>query len=338
MFKTGDFGCIKNGLLYFEGRRDTQIKIRGHRVDVMEVEKSVNKLDYVLKSVILVYHATQIDQAVVDFIVLKDSVVKTYFEVERDLKSYLAPYMVPQVLIFKDFPCLVNGKVDRQKLLQMYEENITTVRRRSEMTVEFKDVDPEKQSIAKKVFEIIGQCLGNELRGDLTGSSNFFELGGNSMNTVFTVTKLHEMGFYIKLTDFINAQNLRTMLKKISTRKPKTTDIQSITNMELVAIPINDNEKEDCFDLIATSFFHKSDMEQFLEGVQLDHYKEILEKLWSYFMADGLSFMVKNSQKNLVGVSLGLDAAVELNLDGIRRENVVMEVFEFLNSIEEPIL
>lgn len=42
MYRTGDFAKIEGGLLVYEGRTDSQVKIRGHRVDLAEVEKTVN--------------------------------------------------------------------------------------------------------------------------------------------------------------------------------------------------------------------------------------------------------------------------------------------------------
>lgn len=44
IYRTGDFGRIENGVLLYEGRTDSQVKIRGHRVDLSEVEKAVNSI------------------------------------------------------------------------------------------------------------------------------------------------------------------------------------------------------------------------------------------------------------------------------------------------------
>lgn len=97
-YRTGDYGYIKDGMVYYKGRHDTQIKIRGNRVDVTEVEKHMNELDYVFKSAILVHHSTQVDQSLVAYVSIKnDSSKKTSTDVEKDLKTRMADYMVPQV-------------------------------------------------------------------------------------------------------------------------------------------------------------------------------------------------------------------------------------------------
>jgi len=44
MYQTGDYGKIVNGVLLYEGRTDSQIKVRGHRVDLNEVETAIHQL------------------------------------------------------------------------------------------------------------------------------------------------------------------------------------------------------------------------------------------------------------------------------------------------------
>lgn len=45
LYRTGDYARLEKGLLYFEGRTDSQVKIRGHKVDMAEVEKAVKALE-----------------------------------------------------------------------------------------------------------------------------------------------------------------------------------------------------------------------------------------------------------------------------------------------------
>lgn len=45
LYRTGDFARVEKGVLVYEGRTDSQVKVRGHRVDLAEVEKAVNSLE-----------------------------------------------------------------------------------------------------------------------------------------------------------------------------------------------------------------------------------------------------------------------------------------------------
>ena len=73
MYATGDYAILEreNGLLYFEGRCDSQIKVRGHRVDLSEIEKAVLSLDGVEKAVILCFQPNQPAQKVLCFFTSK---------------------------------------------------------------------------------------------------------------------------------------------------------------------------------------------------------------------------------------------------------------------------
>ena len=69
LFRTGDFGRILRpkadglGLLYYEGRLDSQLKIRGQRIDTGEIEAAIaSRTDLIEKAVVLVYHRDLQDQ------------------------------------------------------------------------------------------------------------------------------------------------------------------------------------------------------------------------------------------------------------------------------------
>lgn len=119
LYRTGDFARVENDVLLYEGRTDSQVKIRGHRVDLCEVEKAVSDLDGVEKAVVLCYRPGEINQALLAFV--KSSALMNENQIENNLKSALTSYMVPQVVLVESIPLLVNGKIDRQALLKSYE-------------------------------------------------------------------------------------------------------------------------------------------------------------------------------------------------------------------------
>lgn len=63
MFRTGDYGRIAEGQLYYEGRADSQVKIRGHRVDLSEIHAAISRLDELVSiCVVLSYRAGEPEQ------------------------------------------------------------------------------------------------------------------------------------------------------------------------------------------------------------------------------------------------------------------------------------
>lgn len=79
-------------------------------------------IKHVEKGIVLCYHAGQIDQVILAFATLtEESPIQQGMQIENMLRRKLAEYMVPQVILIDKVPLLVNGKVDRQTLLKMYE-------------------------------------------------------------------------------------------------------------------------------------------------------------------------------------------------------------------------
>lgn len=122
LYRTGDYASLQaDGNVHYEGRTDSQIKIRGHRVDLSEIEKNLLNIDGIDKGIVLCYHTGQIDQAILAFTVIHSKSSLHEMQIENILRTNLPDYMQPQVVIVETLPLLVNGKVDRQTLLKMYE-------------------------------------------------------------------------------------------------------------------------------------------------------------------------------------------------------------------------
>lgn len=122
MYRTGDYAAVqKGGVIHYEGRTDSQVKIRGHRVDLSEIEKNLVEIPGVKKGIVLCYHAGQMDQAILAFASVDSASHLHELQIEKILRNKLPEYMTPQVIIIDQVPLLVNGKIDRQTLLKMYE-------------------------------------------------------------------------------------------------------------------------------------------------------------------------------------------------------------------------
>lgn len=64
LYRTGDYARIIKGTIYYEGRSDSQIKVRGHRVDLTEVELSIMTMPAVDKAVVLCYKPGELSQVI----------------------------------------------------------------------------------------------------------------------------------------------------------------------------------------------------------------------------------------------------------------------------------
>lgn len=120
-YLTGDLGCIIDGILYCKGRKDRQIKYKGYRIELLDIENNLQKMDYIEKAVVI--PEKNKDNKIIKliaFIKLKDNITKQVNEIKEDLYSKIPQYMFPKIKIVDEFPINQNGKCDVMKLLKEY--------------------------------------------------------------------------------------------------------------------------------------------------------------------------------------------------------------------------
>jgi len=125
-YRTGDWGMMKNGLLFFDGRIDRQVKVSGYRIELGDVEENLRSLPAVSDAVVLPVMQKGIAQSLAAFVVVSRRGMESDFEMGNRLRAQLAErlpaYMLPRRIFFYDaFPLTANGKTDRRKLAESVE-------------------------------------------------------------------------------------------------------------------------------------------------------------------------------------------------------------------------
>ncbi len=116
IYRTGDLGKTEHGLLYYMGRRDTQIKHMGHRIELGEIELCVNSLEGVLVS------ACVYDREKAKITLFFQGAAESA-AVSKHLRGRLPKYMLPSSVRKIDrFPQTRTGKIDRNTLLRLAAE------------------------------------------------------------------------------------------------------------------------------------------------------------------------------------------------------------------------
>lgn len=120
-YLTGDLGYIKNEILYYKARKDKQIKFKGYRIELSDIEQNLQQLNYIYKAVVVAKKGKD-DKVlnIISFIKLKENIVKTEREIREDLQTKMPEYMCPRIKVIKEFPINKNGKCDEKKLLEEY--------------------------------------------------------------------------------------------------------------------------------------------------------------------------------------------------------------------------
>lgn len=119
LFKTGDLACYRaDGNIEFFGRKDSQVKLRGYRIELSEIEVLLSSHPQVQDSVVTVREDQPGDQRLVAYIIPTDaSQVIADEQLRRYLADKLPGYMIPSHFVIIDsFPLIANGKVDRKAL------------------------------------------------------------------------------------------------------------------------------------------------------------------------------------------------------------------------------
>jgi acyl-coenzyme A synthetase/AMP-(fatty) acid ligase len=118
VYRTGDLARRgPDGCIFHLGRTDFQVKIRGHRVEVAEVEAALRALDHVQEAAVVGREDIPGDKRLVAYVTAVGGRVPGVRELRRGLVETLPEYMVPSTYVVLDaFPRTVTGKIDRRAL------------------------------------------------------------------------------------------------------------------------------------------------------------------------------------------------------------------------------
>ncbi|TEB42929.1 amino acid adenylation domain-containing protein, partial [Flavobacterium circumlabens] len=173
LYKTGDLGYWDaSGNIHFMGRKDHQLKVRGYRVETMEVAKAIIAFEGVTDSYVTGFNAHGI-QHLVGYYTGKstETALRDY------LRNELPDYMVPTYLIaMESFPMTANGKIAIDKLPDP-------------ILVSAKEYQPARNERDEQLITIWKTVLQTDKIGI---TDNFFELGGHSLKAVQIANRIQE--------------------------------------------------------------------------------------------------------------------------------------------------
>ncbi|MGN0669605.1 MAG: amino acid adenylation domain-containing protein [Oscillospiraceae bacterium] len=184
-YRSGDLVRYNSdGEIEFFGRLDNQVKLRGLRVELGEIETVMNEFEGVLVSKVIVRNNGSEDYLAGFFTADRavDIAALTSF-----MKSKLTAYMVPAALMQLDeMPLTVNGKIDKNRLPE------TT------LTAAVREYTAPETALEKELCDKFADILGLERVGAL---DSFFEIGGTSLSATKVVMFALTKGYNIVYKD-----------------------------------------------------------------------------------------------------------------------------------------
>ncbi|WPN28492.1 amino acid adenylation domain-containing protein [Pseudomonas sp. P5_109] len=189
LYRTGDLVRRReDGVFDYVGRIDHQVKVRGFRVELGEIEARLREQAGVNDALVVVRDNGQGPQLVGYVVATQDDGLGP--RCQAALRESLPDYMVPtQVVVLPRFPLTPNGKLDRKAL--------------PAPAFSGRDYVAPRTPLEWALADIWQQVLGIEKVGI---TDNFFELGGDSLRTLKVISKvraLNEPGFQLKLRDMM---------------------------------------------------------------------------------------------------------------------------------------
>ncbi|AEI41579.1 non-ribosomal peptide synthetase [Paenibacillus mucilaginosus] len=204
IYKTGDLAkWLPDGTIEFLGRIDNQVKIRGVRIELREIENRLLSHPELKEAVVLVKMSPQKEPYLTAYLVgtpqADPAAVKAY------LKEHLPSYMVPAYFIPLDrMPLTTNGKIDRRALPEPDFERAGADFYQAPQT-----------GTEQRLAQLWSEVLGAERVGI---HDNFFDLGGHSLKATSLLSKLHkQMKVKLTLKELFGHPTIREMAGLIDT-------------------------------------------------------------------------------------------------------------------------
>jgi len=234
LYKTGDLArWLPDGNIEFHGRIDNQLKIRGFRVEMEEIESVLSEIEGVIETVVKPVKVDEGDIRLVAFLNVKGTFKIEISEILAQIRKKLPAYMVPSAFkLMNGFPKTINGKTDKKALTFEI----------SELSSKPEQDKGDFTPTEKIIHQIWSDILKTE---GLSLTDSFFNSGGNSLSGLRLINLLREK-FKIRLTfkELVSNETIEQLGAIIDTRTIGSEEvIELIHSTETQNLPLTRNQK-----------------------------------------------------------------------------------------------
>ncbi|HEY0601977.1 MAG TPA: condensation domain-containing protein, partial [Herpetosiphonaceae bacterium] len=217
LYRTGDLvRALPDGTIVFLGRIDQQIKLRGFRVEIGEIEAVLSQHPAVRQALVLLREDLPGDRRLVAYLVAQPEQPIVVAEVRAFLLRQLPEYLVPAAFVVLDtLPLTPNGKLDRRALpLPDYSQTDTPV---------VAPRTPQETQIADIWAEVLGVA-------QVGVHDNFFALGGHSLLATQVITRIRETcQIELPLRALFETPTVAGLAEQIAQRQPESSRLPALS-------------------------------------------------------------------------------------------------------------
>jgi bacitracin synthase 3 len=209
LYRTGDLAkWLPDSNIEFHGRVDNQLKIRGFRVELEEIESVISNIDGIIETVIKPVKVEEGDYRLIAFLNVPEMFTMDSKDIRMVIKAKLPSYMIPSAYMFMHgFPKTINGKTDKNALTY----NISSL------------IGKENHDLGSLtpteiiIFNIWGKALKTE---EISVKDNFFDIGGNSLMAISVISEIESaFNINLELRVFFNSPRIKDLAEIIDVIK-----------------------------------------------------------------------------------------------------------------------
>ncbi|WP_114391483.1 non-ribosomal peptide synthetase [Notoacmeibacter marinus] len=218
MYRTGDVVRKRaDGAIEFRGRADDQLKIRGLRIEPVEIEAALLQVDDIVQAAVVGRDTPIGDKVLVAYLVKRDGADFREADFRERLRQKLPAYMVPSSFKYvASLPTTASGKLDRKKVAAIVQAQPKPSRSRV-------------GGLLGSIIEIWSDALGHE---DIGPDDNFYNTGGHSLLGVRILGALRQKfpksGAQLRFADISTPRALALALERVSSVRPTAPALRRI--------------------------------------------------------------------------------------------------------------
>ncbi|MBY0025386.1 amino acid adenylation domain-containing protein/non-ribosomal peptide synthase protein (TIGR01720 family) [Paenibacillus jamilae] len=204
LYRSGDAARLnESGIMEYLGRIDQQVKIKGFRIELGDIESNIRSHSSVNDAVVIDWEDSIGSKALYAFIVPDSNFSER--RLREELARLLPAYMIPSYYYAVDqIPLSINGKVDKKALIE-YMSLSNRMESQYEEDLSFTETE-------HKILHIYRDILG---RPNLELDDDFLVFGGDSIKAIQIANRLEQIGLKIKVKDILNVPVIRNQIDRM---------------------------------------------------------------------------------------------------------------------------
>ena len=198
MYRTGDTArYLENGVIEYVGRSDNQVKIRGHRIEIGEIERYLMENESIKDAVVMIEEDSSENKLLNAYVVNNRKV--TMLALKEWLLKFLPKYMIPTNFVFMDsLPLTINGKINYDLLPK-------PIKADREFVISQTSEEKELVKAMKEILEI----------ENISMNDNYYQIGGDSIKAIQISSKLKNVGLNISVKDILALDSIKEIASTI---------------------------------------------------------------------------------------------------------------------------